>query len=1021
MDVDEQPAAPGQPEDAGLALPNGDHSRFPDTASTPGSTAQSAATPAVHEASTDTSPDNEGVQYVEREDEKTEPQEPENASEVPERPGQPEPSEDGEGSGDSVTGAAGGVEAQLLEESASAQLSHSAVSSEPPAATAPAGVPNGILKQENADAEVDVGIKIRQDSHASEVAHPPAGQANGAEAQPLGRKEASLDSHPKPPQENHVGDIITPVETPSVTKPPPPAGPTRLPEADITPATKLPSVESAVSSVPSVPLTPQRPTNDPSDELMSSANAPASIDRTEMLEEDDLEPTTPLSMHRLKALGNKSRDKRRRSVPTVVFGKQQKKPEDSGPLVQGKPKPGQLPTEDYFTPLFIEGFTRNSLWMKPIEHLLNQAHKTVSTSDQFISVLDHQACRILRRVYHLQQHDKWSLRQPMRCPEPTRSPSHMDLLLQEMKWMRTDFREERKWKRAVAQNLAYACAEWVASPSEVRKALQVNAVIPPILKTPTGDVDMTGTADGAEESLPDLVHSDSPMGIEEELSDPPVEFIAPSALFALQDDEVVFGLRRSRAADQLLEELPLYGAPLKVPKSDLTGPEFDPDAHWRRPAVPLSKYVEGQMTIVNKSSPRKRGRYEYNLEDSDSDEGVVVFGSEQDAQGRVVPESNDVALFTAEMKPIRDRLHAGHQFRPPTEYPMPLQSFYESRVGSQWTIAEDDELKSFVRDYSYNWSLISDMISTKSCFASSTERRTPWECFERWVHLEGLPNDMAKTQYFKTYNNRIDSAQRAITQQNQIAAQQVSSGGAVTPIPRKRQTTTVRVERRRNQKHLALIDAMRKLAKKRETVAQKAQQAAALAAGRKPAEPRQQTGTSNKTPRELSQMRAERDQQFAERMAQYAQRQQEAYRQKVRSVHGFSLSGACDANAFVSFPRHKLCSRPDKAMQLRSLLRQLRRKLRKLHRRLLRRWPPRTQPPTQPVSTRPTNWPSPGRIGLNPGCLCRHRLTPWSAPKHRFPMASCPPLFRWLPSRRPSCKPPCRLSREWHYRRRSRI
>ncbi len=202
---------------------------------------------------------------------------------------------------------------------------------------------------------------------------------------------------------------------------------------------------------------------------------------------------------------------------------------------------------------------------------------------------------------------------------------------------------------------------------------------------------------------------------------------------------------------------------------------------------------------------------------------------------------------------------------------MPPQSFYECRTASQWTWAEDDQLKSLVREYSYNWSLISNIISTPSLFASGAERRTPWECFERWVSLEGLPNDFAKSPYFKTYQNRIDAAQRAILAQNSTTQQVVGPNGAVTPVPKRRPTTTVRVERRRNQKHLALIDAMRKLAKKRESTAQKAQHAANLATMRKANEAQRQQ-VPNKTPRDYSLMRWERDQQLAERMAQYARR-----------------------------------------------------------------------------------------------------------------------------------------------------
>ena len=453
--------------------------------------------------------------------------------------------------------------------------------------------------------------------------------------------------------------------------------------------------------------------------------------------------------------------------------------------------------------------------------------------------------------------------------------------------MRTDFREEGKWKRTVARNLAHACAEWVHSDPAERLILQVNAVIPPRLAGVELKAADLGRSEAADETLPDLVHTDSPTENEEELPEILVDCIAPSAIFALPDDEVVFGLQPSKTADLLLENLPLHGSPLAVPKFDVSDTDYDPDAKWKRPAVPLSKYVEGEMVLASNGPPHKRRRYDYLAEDDDDDnDDEVIFGHEPDNSGKLQAENSAVALFSPEMKGIRDRLHAGHQFRPPSEHAMPPQSFFESRTASQWTWAEDEQLKSLVRECSYNWSLISAMASTVSTFASGAERRTPWECFERWVSLgslDGLPNDMARTPYFKAYQARIDAAQRAIAQQNQNAQQQVGPNGAVTPIPRRRPTTSIRVERRRNQKHLALIDAMRKLAKKREATAQKAQQAANLAAMRKANEvPRQQV--QNKTPRDYSIMRWERDQALAERMAAYAIRQADANARRLVST-----------------------------------------------------------------------------------------------------------------------------------------
>ncbi|KAI1020160.1 hypothetical protein LB503_006455 [Fusarium chuoi] len=422
--------------------------------------------------------------------------------------------------------------------------------------------------------------------------------------------------------------------------------------------------------------------------------------------------------------------------------------------------------------------------MQPIEKILYTANKTVTTPDANLAIQDHQACKVLRRVYHLQQHDKWSLRQPKRCPEPTRPPSHWD----------------------------------------------VSVVIPPKTQ-PVPDVSMADV-EGENQLTPDLISSGDVESIDnlDDLTEDFPETIAPSAIFSLQEDD--------------------------VPKFDLTGPEWDPDAHWRRPALPLSKYVEGHMKLVSDGPPRKRSRYDYQNEDSD-DDGETGFVSSDPSPSLPLPPATD--------EHIRDRLYVGHQFRPPSEYPMPLQSFFECRSPSQWTINEDDELRNLVREYSYNWSLIASMLAPKSRFTSGAERRSPW------ISLEGLPADMSKTQYFKAYTGRIAAAQNVIAQQNQLAAQQINpTNGAVTPGRRRPPSTPVRVERRRNQKHLTLLDAM---------PAQKQQHTASQnAANKKVNDPASQR--TNKTPRDYSIMRHERDQALAEKMAQYASKQ-EAQRRAV--------------------------------------------------------------------------------------------------------------------------------------------
>ena len=832
-----------------MKVPQNESTKPTDALSSPGSISPTTTTPAVHDVSTDTSPDNEGPQYLEPSYRKAEPD-----SEVDERN---EGSSEPKAAGKRPNVDQDSTKDQMLQASIMSSVAPDLQESSRPTTSGS----DKILSKPAPSAAQSTEAGTAPDITPPEV---PDSQGetleqmdiDGAEAIPAGRAETVLGTREQNiPAQNAAAQYHNGIAATKENSQVPERAVTRVSSG----AMRLKSVSEIVGATP-------RPTH--------------TKEQQTQLTPTNSTPQSPASRNRNGVLHRRERS---RGQTTVLFGKQPKRLEDKA-IMPGH-KEALQPSEDYFTPLFLQNYANGSSWMQPLEKILFHASKTLTTPDTNLAIQEHQACRVLKKVYNLQQSEKWSLRQPKRVVEPTRQAALWDVMLGEVKWMRTDFREERKWKTAVARNLAYACAEWHDATPEDRKTMQVAAVIPKV--EPSTEVAMPDAAGLTTEdaTTPDLVPSaeaESPLQVDE-LADDFVETVAPSAIFNLQEDDVVFGLRRSPTSDQLLEELPLYGAPLQVPKLGLMGPEHDPDAHWRRPALPLSKYVIGPMKVKMEGPPRKRSKYDYSNEDSDDELDAAFVGNQLIHHVQLPPTTNEVALFNTECKPIRDRLHAGHQFRPPSEHPMPTQNFYECRNASQWTVAEDDELRGLVREYSYNWSLISTMLATISFFKSGAERRTPWECFERWINLEGLPSDMQKTQYFKAYNSRIETAQRVIAQQNQIAAQQATaSGNAVTPV-RRRPSTPLRVERRRNQKHLTLIDAMRKLAKKRETNIQKQQHTASQnAAIKKPNEPVGQKPA--KTPRDYSLMRWERDQALAEKMAQYAQKQEVQRRVSVVST-----------------------------------------------------------------------------------------------------------------------------------------
>ena len=504
-------------------------------------------------------------------------------------------------------------------------------------------------------------------------------------------------------------------------------------------------------------------------------------------------------------------DKDRSKLSTVVFAKQQSSAGSRGSehsqAQQADGEDKSLEQRDYFLTFFAaQAFTPPRA--PPLSALLRSAHKTLGTTDHYTELREKQDFRILSQIKDMQAYGRWSLRQPERSEEPHRSISHWDILLGHLKWMRTDFREERKFKIAGAKYLAEACAAWVAASPENREPLQVNIRRTSVCSAPTSSA-----------ATPDLVNDETSEVTEDELPViDPILSQPPAAIFSLPPDVFIFGLNKSPVADKLLLELPCYDPAQNFHDAALRVADADPDAVWKPKLIPVSKYAQGKLISREEGPPRKKSRIE-------TSEALIdrLAQSHDNATTTLAPVEEDVALFNPEHKHIRDRIHAGHAFRPPSEPQMPSRDFFECRSPSQWTMAEDDELRKFVREYAYNWSLISSCLSSPSIFSSGAERRTPWECFERWISLEGLPTEMSKVPYFRTYYQRLQQAARAYEARQQALIQQ--QGGNPAQLPqRRRSNQPFIVEKRKNNKPLHLIDAMRKHAKKKEATLHKQQQ-----------------------------------------------------------------------------------------------------------------------------------------------------------------------------------------------------
>jgi chromatin modification-related protein VID21 len=556
-------------------------------------------------------------------------------------------------------------------------------------------------------------------------------------------------------------------------------------------------------------------------------------------------------------------------------------------------------TKDYLEPLYrIQVHEPPN--GRPLHELLQKASKVITTTEQFAGYHERQDQRILRRIYQLQNANRWSLRQMQPCAEPAAPKTHMDHLMAEMKWMRTDFRQERKMKRATAKFFAEQCVEWFHADTETRRSMQIRT------KSVEALCQDTAVPHSPAESNFEIIdgHSQgaqSPPGLDNDVESSVEDFdtprtpqyatVVPSSFFpAINMDKETFHMQDNEALHSALAELPLLTP-------------FDEDetpAHLivKRPTPAVSKFCAAKMMIDVSGPPKKRSRYDYSDEDDSMDENIKPASkrprASQDDSG-LRPEQTDVALFELENKLLRSRLHQNTAFRPPSEFQMPSSQFYEFRVASQWTEEDQQALRRLAKEYSFNWSLIADDLSLSSRFTSASDRRTPWECFERWVELESLPNEMRKTLYFKTWNQRLEGANRNNEAKYQQQVAQLAQTPGQPPTVMRKKTTPFKVDKRRQNRYLHMVDAMRKLARKREQQAHKqaegevtqrclpqlllteatAQKAAHMRKQHENAAPK----NGIPTPQEFSKMRQERDVQVHARQERY--REQMLVQQRV--------------------------------------------------------------------------------------------------------------------------------------------
>ncbi|RLV91930.1 Chromatin modification-related protein EAF1 [Spathaspora sp. JA1] len=516
----------------------------------------------------------------------------------------------------------------------------------------------------------------------------------------------------------------------------------------------------------------------------------------------------------------------------------------------------------------------------PLIKLLPGSHKVLMTENFESALLEGKIAVLYSRIEELKRQGKWSLRQPQKYYDPftylkktKKKTFYWDHVIEEAKWMAEDFKQSARFKKWCCVTIAQAVEEyWVIGKQvcinrkpikHIEESVSETEVVAQPIEPETIDISTLNAEDELKKTVNDEI-------IE-------IPEIQPSVPPPKQENsifKVYLDPNDLKKIDQsIVQNLPKFTA-------------FDDDESLYAPSKPLHP-TEPPIAPVS--------RLLHPFEEDDSWYKIVLRdpGLKKPTQG---PPEYQKGLFGFQahrrfstLKPPKPPLIKNIEFRSPTI----------------WLPQDDKYLIHYVAEFCFNWDLISEHLLAHSSAASfkkyesNIERRTPWQCFERYIQLN------EKFQFSDMKGVDAYPAQQWLEQAHRA---QSTTKRRISPLG----VGTDSIQRgHRRLRWASMFDAMRKCMKKREIAVAKINhrrstdyQGYSSSSSRQSEQPAAATSEMSPvkrnvdrvpTPGELSKLKFERDKSIQEAylnqqatrsrmMAAVAQQQQQQQQQSQNQV-----------------------------------------------------------------------------------------------------------------------------------------
>ncbi|KAI8977108.1 hypothetical protein BDF20DRAFT_913480 [Mycotypha africana] len=446
----------------------------------------------------------------------------------------------------------------------------------------------------------------------------------------------------------------------------------------------------------------------------------------------------------------------------------------------------------------------------PLYKQLQTARKTLSTHDWLLARDELKSVKAIQKIEALKKKNLWSLRQLKKHKAPPRAKSHWDCMLDEMKWMHTDFKEERKWKIASAYMIAKAVLEWHNAEDKSTVCLKTRIPEPKnLIDSPTSMIaDDKMTLETIPKSIEEQVDSITSPNHMQELSDnvsgkQSTDPMKTDVMMGSTADLVMDETEKKAAASAISDSMP------STPNTAVASLSSDVIQEYRNTIKNLDPYTPiitlpmedlGDFSanalfpdLLNYEPPNPdfNDPYFNELEFSQitpisrlSLENIKLkvperYSRKRDVQGNPILIRESITdniktlpkLERYNTTSLVSPLFASRKQRDlPAQQPTAPKTPKDAQPSSvPWSEEDDLCLIPLIAEFSFNWDLICDAFNSAR-YPMTGYKRTAWECHERWrrknlTNLFGQVNNAYTSKLIKELNRRpmsmgFDSAQK---------------------------------------------------------------------------------------------------------------------------------------------------------------------------------------------------------------------------------------------------------------------